>query len=56
MPVQPVPEGYHTVTCISPSTMRRRRSTSTSASAPRSGRMAAPDGKIGHAELEIETR
>jgi PhnB protein len=55
MPVQPVPEGYHTVTpylAVDDATAAidfYQRAFG----AKERGRMAAPDGKIGHAELEI---
>jgi PhnB protein len=55
MPVQPVPEGYHTVTpylAVEDATAAidfYQRAFG----AKERGRMTAPDGKIGHAELEI---
>jgi PhnB protein len=55
MPVQPVPEGYHTVTpylAVDDATAAidfYQRAFG----AKERVRMAAPDGKIGHAELEI---
>ena len=55
MPVKPIPDGYHAVTpyLIVKGAARRSSSTRRRSARRRSSGWTAPDGKIGHAEIQI---